>query len=165
MWLVGIPRLRRGGPVWPPLGTHTGEGTHTGVPLRSRRLRRRGELTELSATSILEVQLKDRSDAMGTPVNVQITREGLLIPREALGDVDTEELDAVREEVARRGAAGCRVCVLLRKDRPRPGGPGADFVGFDIPDVFVVGYGLDLDGRFRNLPDVVAVGPGREGPP
>ena len=35
---------------------------------------------------------------MGTPVNVQITREGLLIPREALGDMDTEELEAVREE-------------------------------------------------------------------
>jgi len=35
---------------------------------------------------------------MGTPVNVQITRKGLLIPRQALGDMDTEELEAVREE-------------------------------------------------------------------
>ena len=29
-----------------------------------------------------------------------------------------------------------------------------DYVGFTIPDVFVVGYGLDFDQKFRNLPDV-----------
>ena len=32
-----------------------------------------------------------------------------------------------------------------------------DFVGFDIPDEFVVGYGLDYDGYYRNLPDVVTL--------
>ena len=31
---------------------------------------------------------------------------------------------------------------------------GADFVGFDIPDLFVVGYGLDFDGQYRHLPDI-----------
>jgi hypoxanthine phosphoribosyltransferase len=30
----------------------------------------------------------------------------------------------------------------------------ADYVGFDIPDAFVVGYGLDYDGYYRNLPEV-----------
>jgi hypoxanthine phosphoribosyltransferase len=35
----------------------------------------------------------------------------------------------------------------------------ADYIGFDIPDKFVVGYGLDFDGYYRNLPDVVVLKP------
>jgi hypothetical protein len=41
---------------------------------------------------------KNRSDEMDTSVTVQMTRKGLLIPRKALGDLGTEELEAVREE-------------------------------------------------------------------
>jgi hypoxanthine phosphoribosyltransferase len=53
---------------------------------------------------------------------------------------------------AESGAASLRICVLLRKkiDRPRP--VEADYVGFDIPNEFVVGYGLDFNERYRNLP-------------
>ncbi len=54
-----------------------------------------------------------------------------------------------------RGPADLAVCVLLRKDRPdRPGRPEADFVGFDVGPEFLVGYGLDFDGCYRNLPDI-----------
>jgi hypoxanthine phosphoribosyltransferase len=47
-------------------------------------------------------------------------------------------------------------CVLLNKPMRRvPDGLQiADFIGFTIPDVFVVGYGLDLDGHYRHLPDI-----------
>ena len=45
-----------------------------------------------------------------------------------------------------------RVSVLLRKDRARAESLGADFVGFEISDEFVVGYGLDYAERYRNLP-------------
>jgi hypoxanthine phosphoribosyltransferase len=55
------------------------------------------------------------------------------------------------------GAATVRVCVLLRKDRPEATQTPADYVGFDIPDEFVVGYGLDYDDYYRNLPDVVTL--------
>lgn len=50
--------------------------------------------------------------------------------------------------------AKLRSCMLLRKDRPDiPNRPGrCDYFGFDIPDEFVVGYGLDFDGLYRNLP-------------
>jgi hypoxanthine phosphoribosyltransferase len=47
-----------------------------------------------------------------------------------------------------------RVCVLLRKRRPRAEELEADFVGFDIDDEFVIGYGLDYQERYRNLPFV-----------
>jgi hypoxanthine phosphoribosyltransferase len=52
------------------------------------------------------------------------------------------------------GAASVRICVLLRKDRPTAREVHADYVGFDIPDEFVVGYGLDFDNVYRNLPDI-----------
>ena len=45
-----------------------------------------------------------------------------------------------------------RVSVLLRKDRARAESVSADFVGFEISDEFVVGYGLDYAERYRNLP-------------
>lgn len=45
-----------------------------------------------------------------------------------------------------------KVCVLLRKRKPRPQPVPADYVGFDIADEFVVGYGLDYREHYRNLP-------------
>lgn len=47
-----------------------------------------------------------------------------------------------------------KTCVLLRKDVPRQHQITADYVGFDIPNEFVVGYGLDYREHFRNLPYV-----------
>jgi len=45
-----------------------------------------------------------------------------------------------------------KICVLLNKAARRVNRIEADYVGFEIPDVFVVGYGLDFAERFRNLP-------------
>src|SRR3954470_1518834 len=55
------------------------------------------------------------------------------------------------------GAASVKVCVLLRKDRPEAKDVHADYVGFEIPDEFVVGYGLDYNNYYRNLPDIVTL--------
>jgi hypoxanthine phosphoribosyltransferase len=60
-------------------------------------------------------------------------------------------LRLVQGEVARRGANSVRTAVLLRKPSKAPVDVAADFVGFDIEDRFVVGYGLDYDGHYRNL--------------
>lgn len=51
-----------------------------------------------------------------------------------------------------RNPASLRVCAFLAKKRPRPPDVGLDYVGREIPDVFVVGYGLDREERYRNLP-------------
>jgi hypoxanthine phosphoribosyltransferase len=50
------------------------------------------------------------------------------------------------------GPASVRTAVLLRKPSAKQPSIQPDFVGFDIPDIFVVGYGLDYNDRFRNLP-------------
>lgn len=55
------------------------------------------------------------------------------------------------------GAASVKVCVLLRKDREAAREVQADYVGFEIPDEFVVGYGLDYNDFYRNLPDIVTL--------
>jgi hypoxanthine phosphoribosyltransferase len=61
------------------------------------------------------------------------------------------------ENLSTRGPASVSVCALLHKpSRARVAIPIA-YKGFEIPDAFVVGYGLDWDGRFRNLPFIGAV--------
>ena len=50
--------------------------------------------------------------------------------------------------------ASTRLCVLLDKRRPRVAPVSVDYVGFEIDDEFVVGYGLDYQGHYRNLPFV-----------
>jgi hypoxanthine phosphoribosyltransferase len=52
-----------------------------------------------------------------------------------------------------------QTCVLLDKPVRRTHDVAADYVGFEIPDVFVVGYGLDFAERYRNLPFVGALHP------
>ena len=46
----------------------------------------------------------------------------------------------------------CKVCVLLDKPERRDVKVKIDYEGFRIPNEFVVGYGLDYDGKYRNLP-------------
>lgn len=62
-------------------------------------------------------------------------------------------LEVLRTRLLQAGASGVRSCVLLRKESAAH--LGADYVGFDIPDHFVIGYGLDLAGLHRNLPDIM----------
>lgn len=57
-----------------------------------------------------------------------------------------------RELLLQHGAARVWTCALLDKPSRRIVDLGLDFVGFEIPDVFVVGYGIDWAERFRHLP-------------
>jgi hypoxanthine phosphoribosyltransferase len=63
-------------------------------------------------------------------------------------------LDAVMEKLKGEGAAEVKTCVLLSKDVKRERISEADYSGFIVGDEFVVGYGLDYQGRYRNLPYV-----------
>jgi hypoxanthine phosphoribosyltransferase len=60
----------------------------------------------------------------------------------------------IRKELANRRPKSLRACVLLRKQRKSALETPCEYVGFDIPDVFVVGYGLDYNNYYRNLPDI-----------
>lgn len=70
--------------------------------------------------------------------------------------VDTgRTIAALRTHFAASGARSCRVATLLSKPSRRVVEVPLDFVGFEIPDEFVLGFGMDLDGRYREIPDVV----------
>lgn len=67
--------------------------------------------------------------------------------------IDTgHTLKAVRERLFAAGALSVKTCCILNKPSRREAEISADYVGFDIPDEFVVGYGLDYAGKYRNLP-------------
>jgi hypoxanthine phosphoribosyltransferase len=68
-------------------------------------------------------------------------------------------LKTVTDLQREQGAAGIKTCVLLKKNLPKPPAMTADYVGFEIPDEFVVGYGLDFNGYYRNLPDIAILHP------
>ena len=63
-------------------------------------------------------------------------------------------LAAVREKLETVTPRSIRVCVLLSKRKHRARDVDADYIGFEIDDEFVVGYGLDFMERYRNLPYV-----------
>jgi hypoxanthine phosphoribosyltransferase len=60
-------------------------------------------------------------------------------------------LAAIRDKLEAAKARNIRICVLLSKKKPRARHIHADYIGFEIKDEFVVGYGLDFMERYRNL--------------
>ena len=114
----------------------------------------------------MKIGLMTVSSYPGTSVRSQ----GVSVLSKQLGDVtgrhvvllddildSGQTIRAVVPILKELGAASVRVCVLLRKNRPEALRTPCDYVGFDIPDEFVVGYGLDFDDLYRNLPDVVVL--------
>ncbi|PYK34717.1 MAG: hypoxanthine phosphoribosyltransferase [Verrucomicrobia bacterium] len=61
-------------------------------------------------------------------------------------------LAAIRDKLEAAKPRSIPLCVLLSKKKPRARHVDADYVGFEIEDEFIVGYGLDFMERYRNLP-------------
>lgn len=66
-------------------------------------------------------------------------------------------LSYIKENLETRRPSSLRICALLDKKERRVKPVDVDYIGFEIPDKFVVGYGLDFAERYRNLPHIVAV--------
>jgi hypoxanthine phosphoribosyltransferase len=64
----------------------------------------------------------------------------------------------LRELVGKRDPASLRLCALLDKPSRRVVPVQIEYLGFTVPDRFLVGYGLDLDEQYRHLPDIYTVG-------
>ena len=87
---------------------------------------------------------KDLSDS--------IEGRDLIIVEDILDSGNT--LFYLMEILKARKPASIRICTLMDKPDRRTQPIVADYVGFTIPDAFVVGYGLDYDEKYRNLPYV-----------
>lgn len=68
-------------------------------------------------------------------------------------------LKSLMELFSHRGAKSVKVCSLFNKPSGRQEFVTADYVGATVPDEFIVGYGLDYDGRYRNLPYIGVLKP------
>jgi hypoxanthine phosphoribosyltransferase len=106
-----------------------------------------------TATTSRGAQIKEELDHLPA----SLAGQHALIIDDILDSGNTLRL--VSDVVGRRGPASVRTCVLLRKKRPEAMAFPVDYVCFDIPDEFVVGYGLDYNDYYRNLPDIVTLKP------
>jgi hypoxanthine phosphoribosyltransferase len=86
-----------------------------------------------------------------------VTGKHLLIVEDIIDSGLT--LQYILRNLETRRPASVRVCGLLFKERERPVEVRCDYIGFRIPDRFVVGYGLDYAERYRNLPYIGVLRP------
>lgn len=85
-------------------------------------------------------------------VNHPIVGKNVIIVEDIIDSGCT--LSFLKRVLEQRQPKSIRVCTILDKPSRRKLEFRGDYVGFEIPDEFVVGYGLDFDGRYRNLKDV-----------
>lgn len=110
----------------------------------------------------------DRTKSIGTPqivhsLTIDIAKRHVLLIDDILDTGKTITL--VSGLIKKLGPASLKTCVLLDKQGRREVPFEADFVGFKIPDKFVVGYGLDFAERYRNLPCIGVLNPQLQNPP
>ena len=109
----------------------------------------------------------DRTKSVGTPqivhsLTIDVAKRHVLLIDDILDTGKTIAL--VSGLVQKLNPASLRTCVLLDKQGRREVPFEADFVGFKIPDKFVVGYGLDFAERYRNLPCIGVLNPALQNP-
>ncbi len=106
-----------------------------------------------------------KTRSIGTPqiissLTLDIANRDVLLIDDILDTGKTLKL--VTQLVRELKPASLRTCVLLDKKARREVPLEADFVGFEIPDKFVVGYGLDFAERYRNLPGIGVLKPEKQ---
>ena len=118
----------------------------------------------------IPIQLRIGLLAVSSYPGSSITTQGSQVLSQQIGDLRSRHvllLDDILDSggtvklvvplLKNLGAITVKTCVLLRKDRPSAREVSVDYVGFEIPDEFVVGYGLDYNDYYRNLPDIVTL--------
>jgi hypoxanthine phosphoribosyltransferase len=109
-----------------------------------------------------------KTKSIGTPqiihsLTLDIMQRDVLLIDDILDTGKTFKL--VSDLIKELKPSSLRTCVLLDKKGRREVPFEADFVGFEIPDKFVVGYGLDFAERYRNLPGIGVLKPEKQTAP
>jgi hypoxanthine phosphoribosyltransferase len=120
-----------------------------------RALHRAGLSPEIDFISLSSYRQATRSSGqieVLRDLDTDVTGRSVLLVDDILESGRT--LAYAKDLIAARGAARVLACVLLDKPVARAADIAADFTAFECPDVFVVGYGMDLAHRFRELPFV-----------
>jgi len=117
-----------------------------------RRIPNPLQLAFVSASSYRDGAVGGELDLRFFPTENEIAGQSLLLVDDILDTGRT--MSALREDLLARGAAEVRTCVFLDKPARRAVEFEADHRAFEVEDLFVVGYGLDYRGHYRNLPYV-----------
>jgi len=115
------------------------------------------ELAFVSARSYGSGTTPGRLELHSLPATDELVGRRLLLVDDILDTGRT--LSALVAELRRRGARDVRTCVFLDKPARRQVPFEPDYRCFEVEDLFVVGYGLDYAGRYRNLPYVASLRP------
>jgi len=94
---------------------------------------------------------------IGMDFDFKITGRDIIIIEDILDSGVT--LTALKGFISDRAPASIKICTLLDKPARRKAPLYADYIGFECPDEFVVGYGLDYAENYRNLPYVAILKP------
>ncbi len=111
----------------------------------------------VSVTSYPGTATQSRGPRLRIPLPENLGGKHVVIVDDILDSGQT--LSLLLDLISRQAPASIRVCVLLHKIKKQETSPPlkADYVGFEIPDAFVVGFGLDYDDYYRNLPEIVTL--------
>ena len=90
-------------------------------------------------------------------IQQDITGRNLVVIEDILDSGNT--LSFLKQYFITKGAASVSICTLLDKPSRRTKAITADYIGFTVPDEFVVGYGLDYAQKYRNLPYIGVLKP------
>lgn len=115
-----------------------------------RHIRLPLKLDCLRASSYGDGMVPQSAPRLLDPIRLDVRDRHVLLIDDILDTGNT--LTRVRNEIAKLGPSSLRTCVLLDKKARRQVPFEADLVGFQIPDEFVVGYGLDFAEKYRHLP-------------
>ncbi|MCH2147858.1 MAG: hypoxanthine phosphoribosyltransferase [Phycisphaerales bacterium] len=129
-------------------------GSITFVADLMRQLPLRVRIGLITASSYAGTSTESSGDVVLSDEQFPVELEGrhVLIVDDILDSGNT--IRRVRSEIEARSPRSVRTCVLLRKKITSALETPCEYVGFDIENEFVVGYGLDFDDYYRNLPDI-----------
>ena len=121
----------------------------------ARRLTIPARIEFVQVTSYGSGTVSSRALSMRKDIDVDIRGGHVLLVD---GIIDTgETIDFLLKRYRERGPASLKVAVLLDKRSRRTVDAPTDYRGFEIPDRFVVGYGMDFGERYRNLPSIAVL--------
>lgn len=90
-------------------------------------------------------------------INIDVANKNVIIVEDIIDTGLT--MHNLKEIFEIRDCKSFKICTLLDKKERRKVEVNADYVGFDVPNEFVVGYGLDYDGKYRNLEEIGVLKP------
>lgn len=144
-------------PEHPPLFVGVLTGSVMLVADLARALPFHAELDWIGVSSYGSSTTSSGTIQVAQPMHREVSGRDVIIVEDI---VDTGlTLSWLIEHLRELGARSVRVCALLRKPEAAQVEVTVDYLGFDIPNAFVVGYGLDFAQRYRNLRDIAVLHP------